>query len=283
MKPVIELLSSIVKLGLLAAIPAYLLIDHFFVLRTEGQQAERREERDLLCRERLDAEAEKLRLDALPVSALGKMHHFVLCAEMTKVRALGFEAEVRPQERLERAQEESLEKQELLALVNSVEQMLIYLAPDELDILEIAEVQGNLTNIRGRLTGEITAQERVIARVETQALAKETIAGDWILVAAAYSQRQGAEAATSELAMAWEEGTFQGVSDIAIMDKNGYYNPVLIFPDRSQARAVMETLPAPLQPGVFVRAWEAFCPEISGQESVATDFQLIRCEGKTPG
>jgi hypothetical protein len=89
-----ERLCSWVKLGLLAALTLYLLVDAAMANLLPGYHRHKAEQRELLCLRPVDADgqvilaAEAERRANQPVSALGKLHLFLTCADMTKVDAL---------------------------------------------------------------------------------------------------------------------------------------------------------------------------------------------------
>ena len=81
-------LSSWVKLLLLAALPIYLIID---LIIGEIASETRQSKREALCFKAQNVEVERNRRKELPVSVLGKFHHFLSCARIDQVSVFGWD------------------------------------------------------------------------------------------------------------------------------------------------------------------------------------------------
>jgi len=275
-----ERLSSWVKLGLLAALPLYLLVDAAMANLRPGYHRHKAEQRELLCLRPVDAEgqvmlaAEAERRANQPVSALGKLHLFLTCADMTKVDALGFEVAVAERTRLAETQAVAETTAPIQARVAELEDRAAEIfGPGSAEQAELAEVASALQEDVKR---QRAATEELVARAEVVALPEAQRAGNWYLVAGADRTLDAAirQARAVDRLVAEADVAHQGVR---LLQRDDFLRTVVIFPTRDAARAALDRLQDDLPYGGYVRAVADWCPDPSPGDVVDRNLPILTC------
>lgn len=272
-----EKLSAWLKLALLAAFPAYLLLDLGI-----GQFSTdtRRDYREDLCFTFEDEIAEARRQRDLPVTVLGKFNHFLRCGAIKEISLLG--GKISNDRIIAKKQEQTEQDAARLALIADIQRQLEELDTSSTASNTVRELELTLEDARLSLVQSVQTGEQQIARLEKSAPSLVPESGEWLLVAGAdKSPGQAAVQArviaelVKEFAQASRSPDRQGT--VMILDRDSVFRTVVRFNSRDAALAASDEMKAKLKYGGYVREQESWCPlslPIDGIEG----FEARACE-----